>query len=82
MRPNYFDFDRYRWRGTYRPVNECSGCRAVVDLLRAGFGLCRTWARRVRERRELAGLDHRMLRDIGATPGDMTRECNKPFWRC
>ena len=81
MRPYYFDFDRYRWRGTYRPVGEWSGCRAVVDLLCAALGWCRTWARRVRERRDLANLDHRMLRDIGATRGDVSRECSKPFWR-
>jgi len=35
----------------------------------------------VRQRRELANLDHRMLRDIGAALGDVSRECSKPFWR-
>ena len=36
---------------------------------------------RLRERRELATLDHRMRRDIGVTPSDIASECNKPFWR-
>jgi uncharacterized protein YjiS (DUF1127 family) len=81
MRPNYFDFDRYRWRGTYRPTAEYSACRAAADLLRAAMALFRVWAKRTRERRELATLDHLMRRDIGVTPCEIDRECAKPFWR-
>jgi len=29
----------------------------------------------------LANLNHRMPRDIGATPGDVNHERSKPFWR-
>ena len=40
-----------------------------------------TWRRRARERHELATLDHRMVRDLGLSPGDIRFEANKPFWR-
>jgi uncharacterized protein YjiS (DUF1127 family) len=73
MRPNYVDFDRHRWRGTYPPKDGYSFCGAV-----AVFG---TWRRRVRQRREFAGLDYRMRRDIGVSPSEVARECAKPFWR-
>ena len=40
-----------------------------------------SWRRRSRERRELAQLDHRTLRDLGLTEGQAQFEANKPFWR-
>jgi uncharacterized protein YjiS (DUF1127 family) len=40
-----------------------------------------TWRRRNRERRELLGLDHRTIRDLGLTPQAVQFEANKPFWR-
>jgi uncharacterized protein YjiS (DUF1127 family) len=40
-----------------------------------------TWRRRVRERRELAQLDSRSLRDLGLTESAIQFEANKPFWR-
>ena len=39
------------------------------------------WRRRARERRELATLDSRTIRDLGLTPSDIQFEVNKPFWR-
>lgn len=39
------------------------------------------WLARWRERRSLAELDERMLRDIGLTPVDVRFECEKPYWR-
>jgi len=81
MRPNYFDFGRYRWRGTYPPAGECDACRMLAELFAAAGETLRLWQRRVRARQELAGLDARALRDIGVTPGDADRECAKPFWR-
>lgn len=47
---------------------------AVGDLLAI-------WRRRARERRELASLDHRTIRDLGISPGEIQFEANKPFWR-
>ncbi len=39
------------------------------------------WRRRAHERRELAKLDHRSLRDLGISPSEAQFEVNKPFWR-
>jgi len=38
------------------------------------------WQRRARDRRELAGLTHRELRDLGYSNCDVTAETRKPFW--
>ena len=40
-----------------------------------------TWLERERERRQLAALDHHLLRDIGLTRCDALEEAGKPFWR-
>jgi uncharacterized protein YjiS (DUF1127 family) len=39
------------------------------------------WRRRARERRELASLDTRTLRDLGLSSSEIQFEVNKPFWR-
>lgn len=41
----------------------------------------RRWRRRRAERRQLARLDIRGLRDIGVTRADAQHEAAKPFWR-
>ena len=47
-----------------------------------GFaGFIGAWNDRARQRRNLAGLDRRLLRDIGVNAQDRAAECNKPFWR-
>lgn len=89
MRPYYFDFDAARtrratailtfernWRRGPPPPR-----REWRDLLHAALTLVRLWHRRARERADLAHLDMRMLRDIGITPSEAVRECDKPFWR-
>jgi uncharacterized protein YjiS (DUF1127 family) len=43
--------------------------------------LIATWQRRARERRELATMDHRTMRDLGISPTDVQFEAGKPFWR-
>jgi uncharacterized protein YjiS (DUF1127 family) len=40
-----------------------------------------TWRRRARERRELATLDRRTIRDLGLTTSEIQFEASKPFWR-
>jgi uncharacterized protein YjiS (DUF1127 family) len=47
----------------------------------AAGGWVAAWITRVRQRELLAGLDARMLRDIGLTPDAQARELTKPFWR-
>jgi uncharacterized protein YjiS (DUF1127 family) len=39
------------------------------------------WRRRARERRELATLDSRTIRDLGLSSSEVQFEVNKPFWR-
>ena len=39
------------------------------------------WRDRVRQRKMLAGLDDRLLSDIGLSRSDVEREVQKPFWR-
>jgi uncharacterized protein YjiS (DUF1127 family) len=39
------------------------------------------WRRRARERRELASLDNRTIRDLGLSRSEVQFEANKPFWR-
>jgi uncharacterized protein YjiS (DUF1127 family) len=50
-------------------------------ILMSGWHLIATWIERVRQRRALAALDDRMLRDIGVTRAEAARETEKPFWR-
>jgi uncharacterized protein YjiS (DUF1127 family) len=38
------------------------------------------WQERAHQRYRLAELDDRMLKDIGLTRADVTREVQKPFW--
>ncbi len=40
-----------------------------------------SWAQRIRERNQLAGLSDRDLKDIGINRVDVWREVSKPFWR-
>ena len=40
-----------------------------------------TWRQRARQRKELATLDSRTLRDLGLSASDVNFEANKPFWR-
>lgn len=48
--------------------------RGIFDALAAGWD-------RSRQRRVLAELDERMLRDIGITRTEVAREMNKSFWQ-
>jgi uncharacterized protein YjiS (DUF1127 family) len=39
------------------------------------------WLERSRQRRALAKLDDRLLRDIGLARDEARRECANPFWK-
>lgn len=41
----------------------------------------RCWSERASQRRALAGLDDRMLHDIGLSRATALNEAEKPFWR-
>jgi uncharacterized protein YjiS (DUF1127 family) len=53
-------------------------------LMRLGVAALRkvwSWMERSQQRRALAELDDRLLRDIGLTRDDARRECASPFWK-
>jgi uncharacterized protein YjiS (DUF1127 family) len=54
--------------------------RAASMIVRAVAAVLQ-WHALASERRHLAGLDDRMLRDIGLTRADVEREYRKPFWQ-
>ena len=55
-----------------------AGWSPILDLIVATL---RVWRRRRAERRELATLDARMLRDVGLDPGTVYYEASQSFWR-
>ncbi len=74
-------------------ISEDSECQATAGIRSPAFSamlfgfirflrvICNLWHSRARERRRLARLDARMLRDIGVSAEDAARESAKPFWR-
>jgi uncharacterized protein YjiS (DUF1127 family) len=52
-----------------------------ASYLRRALILLGIWRKRLRDRRELALMDERSLRDIGLTRHDAFYEARKPFWR-
>ena len=63
----------------WRPIR--GSARHPVPRTAAAMRLIARWIERLRQREALAGLDDRMLRDIGITRVEAARECEKPFWR-
>ena len=68
---------------TVIPFHEVRGRRvgSPFDAATRVIATFREWRRRARDRAQLAGLDDRMLRDIGLTRADAEFLSNKPFWR-
>lgn len=54
---------------------------APTDVFVAAFALLLVWGERIRQRQSLAGMDKRLLSDIGLTPAEAASEYRKPFWR-
>lgn len=45
------------------------------------FGLLALWIERRSQRRALAALDDRLLRDVGISRAEARQEAAQPFWR-
>jgi uncharacterized protein YjiS (DUF1127 family) len=91
MRPYYFDFEQTQarrakaiamaWPIAWHRAPPPPRRVPTPSFWDTALALLATWRKRLRERRELAMLDHRMRRDIGVTPSEVEHEVNKPFWR-
>jgi uncharacterized protein YjiS (DUF1127 family) len=60
------------------------GCSDVSDLSIGWLLQLQIWIGRSRQRialRELAETDEHLLRDIGKTQAEASREAAKPFWK-
>jgi uncharacterized protein YjiS (DUF1127 family) len=66
-----------RTRSVWRPKDR----RESLPPLLEGLALIARWIERARQRRALGELDDHMLRDIGITRVEATREADKPFWK-
>ena len=53
---------------------------SLTALGKAFLDMVVAWQDRSRERAQLAGLDDRLLRDMGLTRSDVDRELNKALW--
>jgi len=51
------------------------------DAFDMGTELLEVWRERIRYRHDLEQLDEHILRDIGLTKHEATKEAQKPFWR-
>ncbi len=54
---------------------------AIVTVVRTVVDTLMLWQHRSNERKHLAEMDERMLRDIGMTTAQVRWEAAKPFWR-
>ncbi|BBK34329.1 uncharacterized protein YjiS (DUF1127 family) [Stella humosa] len=63
-----------------RPVALGAPSPRPALLLRFLFALLR-WQDQARQRQHLAALDPRMLRDMGMTPDEVSRQLGKVYWR-
>ncbi|HXV26113.1 MAG TPA: DUF1127 domain-containing protein [Alphaproteobacteria bacterium] len=53
----------------------------ALELVRHAMRTFRSWRERSRQRRDLARLNDRLLRDIGLTRADVESEVVKRFWQ-
>ncbi len=53
----------------------------VSERIVGVFDLLQVWQERAKQRRQLAALSDRMLRDIGVSASDVEGEIRKWFWQ-
>jgi uncharacterized protein YjiS (DUF1127 family) len=64
--------------GTWQDFPPRSALRRTLAALAGHYG---AWISIARQRRALADLDDRLLRDVGISRYDAAHEAGKPFWR-
>ncbi len=64
-----------------RPAGLDQGWHRAGRILTGGWDILLAWQERAAQRRQLAAMSDRMLRDIGLSRADVAREFAKPFWR-
>jgi uncharacterized protein YjiS (DUF1127 family) len=77
------DYDEPNWLEGLRDPRALEGLnqpawRLLMSSLRAKIGI---WRARIEQRRLLAQIDIRSLREAGIDPGMADFEATKPFWR-
>ena len=73
----YIEHNHHNNISRYLPTCEApKGFSIGRILMKAKF-----WVSRSRQRKQLAGLDTRMLADIGITSEQVKVEIAKPFWK-
>jgi len=65
----------------HKEKHDCNHTGVLHHLLARIGSEIAEWRRRSRDRRELAAMSDRSLRDIGLTRYDATYEASRPFWR-
>jgi uncharacterized protein YjiS (DUF1127 family) len=65
----------------HKEEHDCDRTGVLHHVLVRMASAVSEWRRRSRDRRELAAMSDRSLRDIGLTRYDATYEASKPFWR-
>ena len=55
--------------------------RGIGALFAAVLNRLAEWQERAEQRAHLAGMDDRMLKDIGVSAVDAAHEADKPFWK-
>ena len=65
--------------GPGRPTAASFG-EILLEAAARAVGTLLTWQERDRQRRALAQLDARMLKDIGRSRAEVDLELRKPFW--
>lgn len=67
--------------GLKAPTRSLPAFPSPANLLLSLADTIVAWERRARERRALAEMPERMLKDLGISRVDARREAEKPFWR-
>jgi len=55
--------------------------KAGIGVATRFFDMLMVWLDRTRQRRHLAELDERLLRDIGLSRAEVEHETSRPFWQ-